>query len=132
MTRQQRYKLKNREKVLAKNREYMAARRRAEPEYFKARDKEQHRLYAERHPDRKADHSLRYWARLKGARAESVSRLVVLERANGICGICQKPVDPNDFHVDHIIPLSMGGDHSYANTQPSHPFCNTSKGARIQ
>ena len=62
---------------------------------------------------------------------EEVYPLVVLERDDGICGICGEDVDPFDFHVDHIIPLSRGGEHSYANTQPAHPFCNLSKNDRL-
>jgi 5-methylcytosine-specific restriction endonuclease McrA len=35
------------------------------------------------------------------------------------------------FHVDHVVPLARGGEHSYANTQPACPPCNMSKGARV-
>ena len=59
---------------------------------------------------------------------EDVRPLVLLERDDGICGICGSDVDPFEFEVDHIVPISAGGRHSYANTQPSHPFCNQSKG----
>lgn len=53
----------------------------------------------------------------------------VLRRSDGLCGICETPVDPSDFHIDHIIPLARGGAHSYANTQAAHPLCNQRKGA---
>lgn len=56
-----------------------------------------------------------------------LSRLVVLEMDDRVCGICGEDVDPFDFHVDHIIPLAEGGEHSYANVQVAHPSCNTSK-----
>jgi 5-methylcytosine-specific restriction endonuclease McrA len=61
---------------------------------------------------------------------EEVVPLVVLERDDGMCGICLKDVDPTDFHVDHIVSLANGGDHSYSNTQVAHPLCNLRKGAR--
>lgn len=61
---------------------------------------------------------------------EYVHPLVVLELHDGMCGICGDDVDPSDFHVDHIEPLAKGGEHSYLNTQPAHPRCNMSKGAR--
>jgi 5-methylcytosine-specific restriction endonuclease McrA len=57
---------------------------------------------------------------------ESVDPLVLLESHKGFCGICHKPIR-GDFHVDHIVPLSRGGEHSYANTQPAHPRCNMKK-----
>jgi 5-methylcytosine-specific restriction endonuclease McrA len=31
--------------------------------------------------------------------------------------------------LDHVIPLSLGGDHSMANTQAAHLDCNTRKQA---
>jgi 5-methylcytosine-specific restriction endonuclease McrA len=62
---------------------------------------------------------------------EHVDRLVVLERDDGVCGICSLDVDPLSFHVDHVVPLARGGEHSYANTQIAHPVCNVCKGHNI-
>lgn len=58
---------------------------------------------------------------------EVVVPLAVLERDDGVCGICGEDVDPFDFHVDHIIPCAQGGEHSYENVQLAHPGCNTKK-----
>lgn len=69
-------------------------------------------------------------ARLAGAFVEDVHPLVVLEAFDGTCGICGEDVDPLNFEVDHIVPLALGGEHSYANTQPAHGECNRRKGAR--
>lgn len=71
-------------------------------------------------------------ARKKNAFVETVDHKVVFERSEGICGICHMPVEETDFHVDHIIPLSRGGEHSYVNVQAAHPFCNISKGNKIE
>ena len=30
--------------------------------------------------------------------------------------------------IDHIVPLSKGGRHEYANVQPAHSLCNHVKG----
>jgi 5-methylcytosine-specific restriction endonuclease McrA len=46
----------------------------------------------------------------------------------GMCGIC-KDFIVGKFHVDHVIPLSRGGEHSYANAQLAHPTCNLEKWA---
>jgi hypothetical protein len=40
-------------------------------------------------------------------------------------------VDPSDWHLDHIVPISRGGTHEPANVQVSHPRCNQSKAAKI-
>lgn len=66
-------------------------------------------------------------ARKKGGFVEHVDPLVLFKRDKGICGICRKPVHANQFHVDHIFPLSRGGEHSYKNTQIAHPPCNNRK-----
>lgn len=62
---------------------------------------------------------------------EDVETLVLLEMDDGVCGICGDDVDPFDFHVDHVIPMSRGGEHSYANTQVAHPLCNKRKHATL-
>ena len=46
----------------------------------------------------------------------------------GMCGICEEFIQ-GKFHVDHVIPLSKGGLHCYANVQPAHPNCNRKKWA---
>jgi 5-methylcytosine-specific restriction endonuclease McrA len=48
----------------------------------------------------------------------------------GKCHWCDKPVG-DDYHVDHIIPLSKGGDNSARNICISCPTCNSSKGAKL-
>jgi 5-methylcytosine-specific restriction endonuclease McrA len=69
-------------------------------------------------------------ARKRKAFIEDVVPLVVLERDDGLCGICGLDVDPENFHVDHRLPLAAGGLHAYFNVQVAHPLCNQSKGAR--
>jgi 5-methylcytosine-specific restriction endonuclease McrA len=82
-------------------------------------------------PDKNAEYRTTRQARVLGQFVERVYRSVVFRRDKGICGICHKKVDPENWHLDHIIPLSRGGEHSYANVQVSHPFCNVSKGAKL-
>lgn len=57
-------------------------------------------------------------------------RLVVLEREDGVCGICNEDVDPLDFTLDHIVPTSRGGLHTLDNLQLAHRSCNSRKHAR--
>jgi 5-methylcytosine-specific restriction endonuclease McrA len=71
-------------------------------------------------------------ARQLGAFVEYVDPLVVLQRDCGVCGICLEPVDAQGFHIDHIVALARGGEHSYANVQIAHPTCNRRKGTRPQ
>lgn len=77
-------------------------------------------------------------ARRRGAMVERFHHLDVFERDGWICGICAGVVDPSLRHphpesasLDHIVPLSAGGDHSAANAQCSHLICNTRKGSKV-
>lgn len=66
-----------------------------------------------------------------GVDADDISRQLVFERDEGICGICNEVVDPDDWHLDHIVPLAKGGPHIYENVQVSHPSCNLHKSAKL-
>lgn len=46
------------------------------------------------------------------------------------CGICVEPI-VNQYHIDHIIPVAKGGEHTIDNLQLAHPLCNLRKGAKI-
>lgn len=66
----------------------------------------------------------------------------LIQRDKGICQICGKPVDENDYHynedgyfvcgnnypsLDHIRPLAKGGSHTWDNVQLAHFLCNALK-----
>ena len=86
---------------------------------------------------RRADKQVRQ-ARLGGALAERVSPLLVFERDAWRCGICRKmtlktmrgKAHPRAPELDHIVTLSQGGDHTYANTQCACRQCNGAKGGK--
>lgn len=66
---------------------------------------------------------------------EDVNRSDLYERDGWICGICGDPVDQHadpqtDWapSLDHVVPLSQGGDHSYANSRTAHRWCNSVRG----
>lgn len=76
-------------------------------------------------------------ARKRQAWVEDVWRPILFERDGWTCQLCGDPVDPDLKYpddqcatVDHIVPLNMGGKHSYANTQLAHALCNALKGDR--
>lgn len=55
----------------------------------------------------------------------------VIERDESICGLCGEPVGPDEkLHIDHIVPVVLGGTDDEDNLQVAHASCNLSKGAR--
>lgn len=76
-------------------------------------------------------------ARKRAATVEPVNPTVVFDRDGWRCQLCHKPTPRRyrgTYHMrapelDHIIPLSQGGEHSYRNTQCACRECNGKKGA---
>jgi 5-methylcytosine-specific restriction endonuclease McrA len=45
---------------------------------------------------------------------------------NGLCACCSNPLN-GLYHLDHIVPLSLGGKNSDDNVQLLLPKCNLQK-----
>lgn len=90
--------------------------------------------------------------RLREARAKANGKIdwtvnlqELISRDQSICALCGELVDVNDYvmrdgvfiagnsypSIDHIIPLSMGGTHTWNNVQLAHRVCNSVKGSAI-
>jgi 5-methylcytosine-specific restriction endonuclease McrA len=100
------------------------------------------RRWREANPDQAAvrgrEASRRRRARMRGVIVEDFTDLEIFERDGWICGICCAPIDcvigwpaPKSPSIDHIQPISKGGDHTRDNVQASHLRCNLRKGGRI-
>ncbi|MEU0952801.1 HNH endonuclease signature motif containing protein [Streptomyces niveus] len=94
--------------------------------------------FRQENPDKMSDYVKKRRAKVTQVTVEDVDSQTVYERDNWTCGICGEPVDrllkwPHEQYpsLDHITPISKGGEHSYANTQLAHLVCNMRKGARL-
>lgn len=89
-----------------------------------------------------------YWAARKalkvrrkraqeGTQVERVSLSRVAERDGWVCSICGQPVVRNasevrlQWSLDHVVPLSKGGAHTYENCKLAHRGCNSAKGNKV-
>lgn len=79
----------------------------------------------------------RYRARKRTATVERFGDTEIFERDGWLCQLCGTPINkdvrkphPDSVSLDHIVPLSLGGAHSRANTQCAHLGCNSRKNAR--
>lgn len=52
------------------------------------------------------------------------------QRQRGRCAICRGDLAALGTHLDHIVPLALGGEHAKANLQLLCPRCNLSKSAK--
>jgi 5-methylcytosine-specific restriction endonuclease McrA len=74
----------------------------------------------------------------RGVHAEAVDPIKVFERDRWRCKLCGERTpkekrgtcDDDAPELDHIIPLSQGGEHTYRNTQCACRRCNGQKGAK--
>ena len=73
----------------------------------------------------------------------SVNLGKLIERDGLRCAICGEMCDPNDHSwskysgpmypsIDHIIPMSKGGGHTWGNVQVAHIICNAEKGDKFE
>lgn len=72
--------------------------------------------------------------RLGATVIEPFDREAVFERDGWTCYLCGLPVqrgvsafDPDSATVDHVVPLSRGGEHSVRNARTAHLRCNSAK-----
>ncbi len=86
--------------------------------------------YREANPDK-----IRLWNRLRRISQSAAGKVGVaevrflMEKQKGRCAICE--VRLAKYHIDHIQPLSKGGDNARQNLQLLCPPCNLSKSDRL-
>lgn len=141
---EQAYYAANKEKIAARAK----ARRLENYEEKRKKENEASRRWRENNPERAREISLssykknyhkrkpaikahrnkrRAWA--KGAQQTEVIHLSVLaDRDQWICHLCGNIVLKETWSMDHLIPLSKGGDHTYENVKLAHRLCNIRRG----
>jgi 5-methylcytosine-specific restriction endonuclease McrA len=120
-----RYREANRDRSAERTRRYYEANREERLEY--------NRRYREANREKAAKKSVEY-ARQRRARKAAVLNIPfttgqLAQRMSywgNQCWMCGGPFE----HVDHVIPLALGGPHVLANLRPACASCNTSKGAK--
>ena len=84
--------------------------------------------YTDRRRKRIKDHAV----------VERISRRRIFDRDKWLCGICDESVDatlgapdPLSASLDHIVPVSRGGNHTVDNVRLAHLGCNIKRGNRV-
>lgn len=119
-------------------REYYSKNKEKAKEYSKKYNEENKEFikelsakYRKNNPEKIRIHNRNSKSRKKNAPGKMskdiVSRLMVLQK--GKCTACNKKLN-NDYHLDHIIPLALGGTNFDSNIQLLHSICNKRKQAK--
>ena len=108
------------------------------------RDRERKREYCHRHRDEYRERA-RAWRKTEAGRAHSAReynkrrrllegavqvpwlRSEIAERDGWECYLCGSEIEPDDLNIDHVKPLSLGGDDAPWNVAATHAACNFSK-----
>lgn len=75
--------------------------------------------------------ALRRARELNATVLEVVDRRTIFALDDGLCHLCDLAVDPETFHVDHVIPLAVEPIHAAFNCAVAHPACNVRKWKRL-
>lgn len=68
-------------------------------------------------------------ARRRGGLVERFGLFEIAKRDGWRCHLCHRKVRPAYASIDHLVPLSRGGDHTKANVALAHWLCNVRRGA---
>jgi len=84
------------------------------------------------HPEKHRERVMRKSDRRRARKAqapvvEHVSLDAIYLRDKGICQLCFKRCRRSEATRDHVIPLSLGGAHSFQNIVLAHMSCNVRK-----
>lgn len=93
------------------------------------------REYLDANPERKAAAGRSRRARKRNAEGRHVVAdvIAIFEKQRGLCAYCGEKLlrsGPRKYHVDHIVPLALGGSNWPSNLQCLCKTCNLSKGAK--
>lgn len=111
----------------AVNQEWIAAYDESRREVSSAHHKE----YKATHREQEATHSRNRRARIRGNGGVHTTADIAAQRTRqkGKCFWCGEKVGRH-YHVDHVMPIILGGSNGTENLVISCAFCNDSKGSK--
>ena len=97
------------------------------------------RKWNKENPDKAREYEARRRRLLAEAVQEPYLRADIMDRDGWVCHLCGEDIprdlswpDPRSQSLDHVVPLSLGGDDTPANVRAAHLGCNLAKGNRTE
>lgn len=85
-----------------------------------------------RDPQKSLDIQNRRRARMAGvATIEKIDRTAIIERDASTCYLCLRVLTKKEITLDHVVPLTRGGSHTYDNLRVCCRPCNTRKKSQL-
>ena len=56
----------------------------------------------------------------------------LIERDGFVCGMCGESLEDSKIHIDHIIPVALGGVDIMSNVRLTHATCNMDQALSIR
>jgi 5-methylcytosine-specific restriction endonuclease McrA len=145
LTRRQTRYQKNRDKILDQRKKYYESNKEKAKAYYKQnkgkiaenyqanRDKilSSTKVWKKNNRDKTSNYHRTRRARKRNAEgshtAANIQQLLVFQKRK--CAVCHTSIK-NNYHVDHVIPLALGGGNGKDNLQLLCPHCNLRKNAQ--
>lgn len=124
---QRKYKNKHPEKVKRIKRDYYLSWKEKNPHTCYKKIKEWRKANPEKHKAQYSKRRTRKASSKENFTHENITALMASQRKK--CAYCKFSIK-NKYHIDHIIPLCLGGDNSSRNIQLCCAKCNLSKGGK--
>lgn len=130
------YSAENPDKVKAGNAKWYAKNpdiRKAACARWRAENADRHKAYQAKYRAENADAYRAYDQNRRASESGGklspglAERLIKLQR--GKCACCKQPLG-DDYHLDHIMPLTLGGSNEDSNMQLLRAKCNLNKSAK--
>ena len=95
------------------------------------RKRQHNKKSAQAHPESRLRARIKRQYRIEiGEMDSDISLDRVYAQDEGLCKLCGQSVVRADASIDHIDPLSQGGEHVWTNVQLAHMTCNSRKGMK--
>ena len=126
--REKTYRLAHKKEINEKHRAYLFSHKKENTGWQKK--------YHQKHPEKQRIFNRKRRALKRGGQHKPYATNYVFERDNWVCQICGRKINrklkypnPRSGSIDHIVPLSKGGNDSPINVQATHLRCNVGKHA---